>query len=73
MQDADMERHLRANPKLRKHEAAIREALDAIKDLHKSGIVEEGYRLAPAFGGKTVPVSGRSRKRPLAQKMTYCA
>lgn len=72
MTKAALEKHLRANPLAKRHAGLIKDTLKTIENLRKSGIVEAGYTLAPAFGGTKTPVDNPTRKLPKS-KMTYCA
>lgn len=63
---------MRANPRSKKHEKAVREALKALDELKSFGFHEDGYELSPSFGGKVLP-SSDAKRMPAKVKMTYCA
>lgn len=68
-----LDRHLRANPKAKKHEDVIRSTLKALKELKDSGVTETGYDLGSPYGGNRDPRDDASRKVLVGTKMTYCA
>ena len=50
---------LKANPKARKQEATVREAMRLIRRLRSQGFTDDGYELLPPFGEKTVTLQRR--------------
>lgn len=68
-----LEKHLRANPKAKKHEGMIRDTLKALKELKDSGVTKSGYDLGSPYGGNRDPRDDASRKVLAGDKMTYCA
>lgn len=61
---------IRANPRARKHEKAIVEALKAVDTLAKSGLAGEGYALASPYGGR---IMSTPKTQIAKARMTYCA
>jgi hypothetical protein len=61
---------IRSNPRARRHEKAILDALRAVEKLAASGLPGEGYDLASPYGGK---VSTPPRPALTKSRMTYCS
>jgi len=52
MADKTLAGLLKANPKARKQEALIKQALEELRKLRSDGFGSEGYTLTPPFGEK---------------------
>lgn len=73
MAKKSLEKHLRANPKAKKHEGTIRDTLKILKQLKDFGVTETRYDLGSPYGGNRDPRDEASRKVLSETKMTYCA
>ena len=65
MEKDDLARILKTNPNI--HRTAIDRSQQAAQQLAAVGVKVGGYRLAPALGGKPVPISGQSPVRERQQ------
>lgn len=68
-----LQKHLRANPKAKKHEGVIRDTIKALKSLKDSGFTQSEYTLGSPYGGSRNPQDSPTRKVAPGSKMTYCA
>jgi hypothetical protein len=72
MTKRDLDKHLRANPKAKKHSKVIKETLKALDSLKESGYGDEGYSLVSPYGGDKSPY-GATRRAATDVKLTYSA
>jgi hypothetical protein len=61
---------IRANPRAKRHEKAILEALKAVEKMAADGLPGEGYGLASPYGGR---ISSSPKPSVAKVRMTYCA
>jgi hypothetical protein len=69
----DLAKHLRSNPKARRHAAVIKDTLKALDALREAGVTSPGYSLMSPYGRSKVLEPANSRKGLSRLKMNYCA
>ena len=73
MSTKELDKLLENNPRAKKHERVIRETIEAIKKLEKSGISRSEYDLASPYGGKRTTNDQKARRLAPKLKMSFGA
>jgi hypothetical protein len=60
-------KHLRRNPKARRHANVIKETLKALEALKDAGMASPGYGLQSPYGGSKAPDASSSARKGLSR------